>query len=117
MDDLKVTPFQEKVYQALKTVPKGKVTTYKYLAEAVGSNCPLAIGQALKRNPYAPEVPCHRVIKSDLSIGGYSGARSGDLVQKKKDLLQQEGVEFTGDFLRDCRCLYKPETFQLLRIS
>lgn len=103
-----ITPFQKKVYQVLKTVPRGKVTTYRLLGQAIGVNCAVAIGQALKRNPFAPDVPCHRVIRSDLSIGGYSGARSGDLIQKKKDLLEQEGVEFVGDFLMDARCLYKP---------
>lgn len=86
------TLFQQSVYNALKKIPKSKVTTYAYLAKYLGCNCPQAVGQALKRNPHAPETPCHRVVASDLSIGGYSGARTGQLIQKKIALLSQEGV-------------------------
>ena len=106
---MEITPFQVKVYFALQTVPEGKVTTYRFLAEAVGVNCALAIGQALKRNPFAPKVPCHRVIASDLSSGGYAGARVGKLVTKKKELLMKEGVEFNGNYLKDSRRLFKPD--------
>ena len=103
-----ITPFQKKIYGLLKTIPAGKVTTYKYLAQAVGINCALAVGQALKRNPFAPDVPCHRVIASDLSLGGYAGARSGKLVKKKKDLLEAEGVTFVGNYLKDSEIVCKP---------
>ena len=106
---IKTTPFQQKVYEVLKTIPRGYVTTYKYMAEAVGINCALAIGQALKRNPFAPEVPCHRVIASDLSLGGYSGARSGKLIKKKKDLLEKEGIKFVGNYLKDSSFICRPQ--------
>jgi methylated-DNA-[protein]-cysteine S-methyltransferase len=96
-----VTPFQQKVYNALGRIPRGKVTTYKLLAEYLDCNSSQAIGQALRRNPYAPEVPCHRVIKSDLTIGGYSGEIDGRKLQRKLDLLRQEGVLFQDGKLTD----------------
>ena len=88
-----ITEFQEKVYEAVKLIPKGKVSTYKHLANYLSCNSSQAIGQALKKNPFAPTVPCHRVIKSDLSIGGYFGAVSGDEISKKISLLESEGIE------------------------
>ena len=88
-----MTEFQEKVYSAVKLIPTGKVSTYKHLAEHLSCKSFQAIGQALKKNPYAPEVPCHRVIKSDLSIGGYFGAIEGDEITKKISLLKSEGIE------------------------
>ncbi len=48
------------------------------------------IGQALKRNPFAPDVPCHRVIASNGDIGGFHGERSGDMIDKKRQLLEEE---------------------------
>ena len=84
-----VTEFQQQVYDALGGIPRGKVTTYKVLADFIGCNSCQAVGQALKVNPFAPEVPCHRVIKSDLSIGGYQG----EYGTKKTDLLLSEGIE------------------------
>ncbi|MBR9700543.1 MGMT family protein [Candidatus Woesearchaeota archaeon] len=87
------TDFQERVYSKLKKVPKGKVTTYKELALAIGCGSSQAVGQALKRNPYAPKVPCHRVVASDSSIGGFSGHRKGKEIKKKIAILKKEGVE------------------------
>ena len=63
------TTFQQKVYDALLLIPKGKVTTYKMLGDFINCRSAQAIGQALTRNPYAPKVPCHRVIKTDGTIG------------------------------------------------
>ena len=88
------TEFEQRVYQQLEKVPCGKVTTYAELGRVLGCGSAQAIGQALKRNPYAPEVPCHRVIKTDLTVGGYSGQTSGAKLKKKLRLLKQEGVEF-----------------------
>jgi len=65
------------------------------------------VGQALKNNPFAPEVPCHRVIKSDLTIGGFAGKTRGMNVQRKKRLLEEEGVRFEAEKLRDRRQLYR----------
>ena len=79
------TPFQQKVYDALLLIPKGKVTTYKMLGDFIGCRSSQAIGQALTRNPHAPKVPCHRVIKTDGTIGGYAFG-----VEKKKSILLSE---------------------------
>ena len=66
--------FSEKVWELTKRIPKGKVTTYGEIARALGRPGPArAVGQALKRNPHAPAVPCHRVVKSDGGLGGYGG--------------------------------------------
>jgi methylated-DNA-[protein]-cysteine S-methyltransferase len=94
-----ITEFQRRVYDATRRIPRGKVTTYGYLANAIGSCSSRAVGQALKVNPFAPEVPCHRVIRSDLTIGGFSGALKGPQIERKKALLREEGVRFDGDRL------------------
>ncbi len=91
-----VMTFAEKVYSELKKLPMGKVTTYKQLAERLGTKAYRAVGSALKKNPYAPEVPCHRVVNSDGRIGGYMGETSGESVAKKVVLLRDEGVETVG---------------------
>ena len=88
--------FADRVYEELRKVPKGKVTTYKLLAEKLGTKAFRAVGSALKNNPYAPEVPCHRVIKSDGKVGGFMGKTSGEEVAKKIVLLRGEGVEIIG---------------------
>ena len=88
--------FTERVYEELKKVPKGKVTTYKLLAEKLGTKAYRAVGSALKNNPYAPEVPCHRVVKSSGKIGGFMGKMNGEEVAKKIVLLRNEGVEILG---------------------
>ncbi|MFW5996527.1 MAG: MGMT family protein [Verrucomicrobiota bacterium] len=95
------TYFQKKVYQAVAQIPHGRVITYKELARAVGCNSPRAVGQALKKNPFAPDIPCHRVIASNLSIGGYKGETSDTAKEKKTALLEQEGVFFTAGTLKD----------------
>lgn len=88
--------FAEKVYEQLKKVPKGKVTTYKKLAEQLGTKAYRAVGSVLKNNPYAPIVPCHRVVKSDGKVGGFMGKMTGEEVAKKIVLLRNEGVEIMG---------------------
>lgn len=87
-----VTAFQQKIYDALRRVPKGQVTTYKYLAHAIGSKAYRAIGTAMKVNPFAPEVPCHRVVANDGSIGGFMGHKTGETIDKKIQMLADEGV-------------------------
>lgn len=65
-----ITAFQQKVYKACSAIPKGKVCTYKELAKKIGSpKAVRAVGSALKNNPFAPKVPCHRVVASDRSLG------------------------------------------------
>lgn len=101
-----ITAFQQKVFAALTLIPQGKVVTYKILADYLGCNSAQAIGQALKKNPNAPQVPCHRVVKSDLSLGGYAGFVEGEKWQQKKRLLQREGVTFIADKI-DRACVYE----------
>lgn len=86
-----ITEFQRKVYLALLEVPKGVTITYGELANRIGCRSPQAIGQALKRNPFAPDVPCHRVVAKD-GIGGFMGYRAGEMIEKKKRLLREEGI-------------------------
>ena len=89
--------FAEKVYLNLKKVPKGRVTTYGYLAKSIGSKAYRAVGMVLSKNPYAPVVPCHRVVRSDGKIGGFMGQSQGENVAKKKKMLEAEGIVFEGD--------------------
>ena len=87
---LKGTDFQIKVWKYLLKIPKGKVKTYKEVAIAIKlPYSARAVGNAVGKNPYAPKIPCHRVIKSDGSLGGYSG-KGG--VKTKKKLLKNEGI-------------------------
>ena len=85
-----ITPFQRKVYLELLNVPAGKTITYAELAQRIGCRSAQAVGQALKRNPFAPEVPCHRVVAADGSLGGYYGKREGKLIERKRKLLDEE---------------------------
>ncbi len=85
-----ITPFQRRVYLELLSVPCGQTITYGELARRIGCRSAQAVGQALKRNPFAPEVPCHRVVASDGSLGGYLGQRNGKQVERKRELLEIE---------------------------
>ena len=89
--DSRITNFQRKVYLALLEVPRGTTVSYKELGKMIGCKSARAIGQALKRNPFAPDVPCHRVINSDGTIGGFHGQRDGEMIDKKQKLLESEG--------------------------
>ena len=87
---LKGTKFQQKVWQYLKNIPRGKVKTYKQVAIAIKSpKSARAVANACGKNPYAPKIPCHRVIRSDGSLGGYSG-KGG--IKTKRLLLKKEGI-------------------------
>lgn len=100
-DATHITIFQYKVYQAVLQIPSGRVVTYKELARFLNCNSPQAVGQALKKNPFAPAVPCHRVIASDLSAGGFQGYSSSIAKETKMTLLAREGVFFTNGQLKD----------------
>ena len=89
--------FAERVYAICKSIPQSKVTTYGEIAKALGTKGYQAIGQALRCNPYAPIVPCHRVVKVDGSLGGFKGQRSGKEIKEKIALLKSEGVRFYND--------------------
>ena len=89
-------------------MPAGRVTTYGLLARHLKCRSAQAVGQALRRNPFAPEVPCHRVIAADLRIGGFCGARAGAQIRRKLRLLQQEGVRFdAAGRLGDARRVFR----------
>jgi O-6-methylguanine DNA methyltransferase len=80
--------FAEAVWEATKKIPRGKVATYALIARAIKNpKAARAVGNALNKNPYAPIVPCHRVVRSDGSVGGFA---SGS--KKKIALLTKEGV-------------------------
>ena len=87
---LKGTKFQKKVWKYLVTIPKGQVKTYKQVAKSIKRpKSARAVANACAKNPYAPKIPCHRVIRSDGTLGGYSG-RGG--VKQKRKLLRAEKV-------------------------
>lgn len=81
-----------KCYALLSQIPQGRVTTYKEIAKAMNSNAIRAVGSLIGKNPNAPKVPCHRVVKSDGSIGGYAFG-----VDKKIEILQKEGLKITNN--------------------
>src|SRR5690242_20622337 len=83
--------FNQKVWAITARIPRGKVMTYGGVARALGSNGYRAVGNALNRNPYAPAVPCHRVVGSDGSLTGFAAR-----IAKKRKLLEQEGIPFSG---------------------
>ena len=86
---IKGTKFQIKVWKYLKTIPKGKVKTYKQVAIAINSpKSARAVANACAKNPYAPKIPCHRVISSNGTLGGFSGIGG---IKAKKKLLKKEG--------------------------
>ena len=87
--DLKGTKFQIKVWKYLLKIPKGSVKSYKQVARGINRpNSARAVANACGKNPYSPKVPCHRVIRSDGKLGGYS-APGG--TKTKKKLLKKEG--------------------------
>lgn len=87
--------FKEKVYETLRSVPKGKVVTYGQLAGLAGKpKAARAVGMFMRTNPDAPHTPCHRVVASDGSLTGYS---AGNGISTKKEILISEGVDFRKD--------------------
>ena len=93
---LKGSKFQNKVWKEIKKIPKGKVTTYKNIAKKIGfPKASRAVANAFGKNPYAPLIPCHRVIKSDFTIGGYS-EKGG--IRKKIKLLKKEKININQLF-------------------
>lgn len=91
IDKADATEFQKSVWRALLAIPCGKVVTYADIAKQIGRpKAVRAVGTAVGANPFAPAVPCHRVIRSDGKIGKYSGAGG---TEGKRRLLRAEGVE------------------------
>jgi O-6-methylguanine DNA methyltransferase len=83
--------FMEKVWALTSRVPAGRVTTYGLIAQKLGSKGYRAVGMALNRNPFAPVVPCHRVVGSGGSLTGFAHG-----LEAKRKLLAKEGVKFKG---------------------
>jgi methylated-DNA-[protein]-cysteine S-methyltransferase len=87
---LKGTRFQLRVWDYLKKIPRGSVKTYSQVAKGIGKPLAVrAVANAIGKNPYPPRIPCHRVIRSNGSLGGYSG-KGG--IKTKKMLLKKEGI-------------------------
>ena len=87
---LRGTEFQVKVWAYLRKIPRGSVKTYLQVARAIGKPLAVrAVANAIGKNPSAPKIPCHRVIRSDGSLGGYSG-KGG--IKTKRFLLKKEGI-------------------------
>ena len=84
------TKFQLKVWGYIKKIPRGSIKTYSQVAKTIGKPLAVrAVANAIGKNPLAPKIPCHRVIRSDGSLGGYSG-KGG--IKTKKLLLKREGI-------------------------
>lgn len=88
--------FNERCYEILKKVPKGKITTYKEIAKTLHSKAYRAVGNAMNKNPYIGIVPCHRVVKSNGEIGGFNSG-----TKNKIRLLQEEGIEIKDNKIFD----------------
>lgn len=82
------------VYNAVRLIPKGKVATYGGISRQINRGSARAVGTALAKNPFAPEVPCHRVVRADGSLGGFHGETTGGRMVEKYNLLHGEGVPF-----------------------
>lgn len=96
--------FSQKVHDLLKEIPEGKVSTYRIIAHKLGTKAYRAVGTAVKNNPDAPRIPCHRVVKSDGSVGFYSGGGT----KTKIKMLQEEGIKIEEKRIVDFKkVLYK----------
>lgn len=84
--------FNEKVWAITARIPAGKVATYGQIARKLNTKAARAVGNALNRNPYAPQVPCHRVVGSTGALTGFANG-----LPAKQKLLQNEGVPFKGE--------------------
>ena len=83
--------FSKKVYGLCKKIPKGRVSTYKEIAEALNCKAHRAVGNALNKNPYK-EVPCHRIVKSSGHVGGFALG-----TKKKMEMLRKEGIKIKNN--------------------
>ena len=85
--------FDARVWKLMEKIPKGRVTTYGLIAKKLNTKAYRAVGNACRKNPYAPRVPCHRVVKSNGTIGGFGGRTSGKNIEQKIELLKKENVD------------------------
>lgn len=93
--------FEERVWHVMRRIPEGKVTTYALIAKRLNTKAYRAVGNACRKNPYAPAVPCHRVVRSDGTIGGFGGKTSGKTVERKTQLLRKENVKVKNGRIAD----------------
>ena len=98
-----MTPFKEKVWRACARIPRGRVSTYKEIARAIGKpRAARAVGNTLNKNR-SKRVPCHRVVLSSGKLGGFAAG-----TRKKKKLLEREGIRFRGSKIKNFgKLLYK----------
>jgi O-6-methylguanine DNA methyltransferase len=85
----------------MEKIPEGRVTTYGLIARKLNTKAYRAVGNACRKNPYAPRVPCHRVVRSDGTLGGFGGKTSGKTVQKKIQMLSKENVKVRNGKIED----------------
>lgn len=95
-----LTPFRKQTLSLLCLIPRGRYSTYQALSDHITvtshKTCARAVGNAMRNNPFAPEVPCHRILAADGSLGGFGGdwGENGKHAGKKRQLLEEEGVKF-----------------------
>ncbi len=106
MQDRDPTAFETRVYDATRLIPRGFVSSYAIIGRIIGCRSAQAIGQALSRCPYGSEVPCHRVIRSDLTLGGFGSQLDGPEMTRKTRALAAEGTMFKDAKLVDDRRLW-----------
>ena len=94
--------FSDRVFDIVKEIPRGRITTYGDVARALNTKAYRAVGQALKSNK-SPQVPCHRVIKSSGELGGFRGKQT----REKARILRSEGIEIRGNRIELERYLWK----------
>ncbi|MDQ1280902.1 MAG: methylated-DNA-[protein]-cysteine S-methyltransferase [Thermoproteota archaeon] len=106
--ELKELPsFTRRALLVTLSIPHGRVATYSGIAKALGDEgAARAVGNAEASNPFAPLVPCHRVVAFDLSLGGYGGG-----LEMKRAILEREGIIFLGEHISR-ECLWKPKEFK-----
>jgi len=94
--------FNQKVWALTARIPAGSVSTYAQIAHKLGTRAYRAVGQALHHNPYAPEVPCHRVVASDGRLGGFAMG-----LPLKKKMLAAEGVRMERERVNLAESMFK----------
>lgn len=101
------TDFANRVYRVVARIPPGRVATYQAVADALGCRSPRAVGAALRCNPHAPVVPCHRVISSSGRVGGFFGSSGPEARRAKMQMLLSEGVVFLRNEMVDQSCILR----------
>ncbi|EMC96979.1 hypothetical protein BAUCODRAFT_121510 [Baudoinia panamericana UAMH 10762] len=95
-----ITPFRKLTLNMLCQIPRGRYSTYQAMSDHITKTshktCARAVGNAMRHNPFAPEVPCHRILAADGSLGGFNGdwGEQGKFASQKHKLLYEEGVRF-----------------------